>query len=126
MILLPPDSVAIDDYCKSFLNFELIGFWPCSGESEYFACSAAGCQVAPVFLGYNKEFWFDAERQGDKEKDHWILFFLGCDDGSSGLRFNTKELALKWIYECLEVDFAQILRGRDEFRRQKVVLNWYN
>lgn len=129
--------------------WELIGYWPCS-ESIYYSCSSEHGEVVPVFLGhtveknphspwYGQNWYFDTETKFHKEHGEritevredvvgkeWALFFEGCDDGHCGLRFSSKEEALKWIADCPEIDFKEVIWGVDPFDKPKYKLEWHN
>ncbi len=123
--------------------FQLIGYWP-AREHFYFCCNSAHGAVAPVVLGYtkgwksnpgtnpddNNEFYFNSEYYWDDKLDKavcypgkgegdWILFFVGCDDGHTGKRFKSKVEALQWIADCPEIDFYEVVYGKDENGKRK-------
>lgn len=120
MYLVPKEVVTdINPYYTEFHDFELIGYWQ-SSEPHYFSCG----YVTPVFLGHAekvcktfdgkyREWSFDYEAPKSNKENKWILFFMGCDDGHTGLRFETKEAAIEWIKDCKIVDFKNFVYSDD-------------
>jgi hypothetical protein len=111
MILLPIAAVEpyINSYYMTFPKGELLGFIPCSSSddySKYYSVETTkGSRVVPVF--FIPEFKFDSDNSDDNKGP--VLFFHGCDDGHIGLKFTTKEDALKWIDEYPLTDYELIL-----------------
>ena len=119
MILLPIEAVKpyINEYYLTFRsrNCELLGFMPCSSHdngaySNYYSCETTkGSRVVPVF--YVSDMVFDHEHKGQPFYDQPgpALFFMGCDDGHKGLKFESREAALKWIDDQTITDFDLLL-----------------
>jgi hypothetical protein len=118
MILLPIEAVKpyINDYYLTFRQkSELLGFIPCSagedhGYSRYYSCETTkGIRVVPVF--YVADMVFDHEHEGQPfyNEPGPALFFMGCDDGHKGLKFASREDALKWIDEQIICDYEMLL-----------------
>lgn len=120
MILLPIATILplINPYYTSFRKGELLGFMPCSvgedGYSRYYSCPTSQVvRVAPIF--YLDDMVFDSEPNDAKPGP--ALFFHGCDDGHMGMKFDSKEEALKWIEDCPYNDFEFMLEDQAKKHR---------
>jgi hypothetical protein len=120
MILLPVDAVKpfINDYYMEYLDGELLGFMPCSSREPNYASywsveTTQGSRVVPVF--YLESFVFDSESINTLKGP--ALYFKGSDDGSTGVRVESREHALKWISEQPFTDFELIMQDIAECYR---------
>lgn len=126
MFLLPIDTVKphINDYYLEYCKgSELLGFIPCSsaneGHSRYFSVETECGRVVPVF--YVPDMLFISEPKDATPGP--ALYFMGCDDGSTGMKFESKEAALQWIKDCPYAEFEEFFLAQYEF---KVKLEYHN
>ena len=114
MYLIPKELVTYSKW-HSFLDFELLGYWQ-SSEACYYSCGL----ITPVSLGHTKSEYmmkglhgatwqFGYLAPGTNPGHEWALFFRGCDDGHTGIMFESREAALQWIADCTEVDFSKFI-----------------
>lgn len=113
MILIPPQALEgnIDEFYTEFRSTsELLGYFPCSNTEDiwcayYTVLSKDKMQrVVPVF--YEPNLDFDTGDAGSGP----ALYFMGCDDGHLGLRFDNREEAIEWIKTCPYVDYDHLYR----------------
>ena len=118
-------------YEKNY-NSELVG-WIYNPFSNYYTIELEDqkADVTPLMLFhrgktercfcFEQEYEYEAIKQADgqfqikqinieKFKEHcakypWIVMSLGCDDGSKGWMFETKDLAKRWIYYLSITEF---------------------
>lgn len=140
MFIFPPAIVLpyLEHECyTTFLEgWELIGFMPCSQKELYYSVGTTlgNIRVVPVFLGHDTsgmcpvEDGGDARWCSDAEYDtgqwnrdhHWVLYFMGCDNGSYSKRCESKEAALLWVLNLQEIEYSQIIYNKDHN------LSWVN
>lgn len=113
MYLLPIEMVKphINEYYLTFRDgSELLGFMACSTPAQpwasYYSVDTPKGRVVPVF--YVPDMVFDSE--GEEAQPGPALFFQGCDDGHTGLKFASKDDALKWVEDCPYHDFELMFR----------------
>jgi hypothetical protein len=113
MYLLPVDVVSphINHYYLSFrVGSTLLGFMSCpsmndSVNIDYFSVDSKHGRVVPVFLVPNMKF----DSDDSDEAPGWALYFMGCDDGSTGLKFKTRIDAMLWIDNAKYGGFADLM-----------------
>lgn len=113
MFLIPTEIVLphISPYYTTYRQgSELLGFYPCTRVGEqgitYYSEETPMGGVVPVF--YVPDMVFDSQ-ENDYTPRH-ALFFMGCDDGHTGLIFDSKQAALSWLAECPYMDFALLFK----------------
>jgi hypothetical protein len=88
---------------------ELLGFIPARSDEgatwTYYSVETTKGRVAPVF--FVPEMWFDSDPEGTPLGP--AILFKGCDDGHMGIRFESREAAIKWIEDCKLGEFEQIV-----------------
>jgi hypothetical protein len=113
MFLIPPAALEgkINTYYTTWRRDSvLLGYFPCENTEEiwckYYSVGTLDekHRVVPVF--YVPDMVFDGEPE--YAVPGHALFFLGCDDGHLGLKFEEKHKALQWIDDCPYVDFNQL------------------
>lgn len=113
MILLPPDTFKdnINPYYLSCgKRSKLLGFFPCQNNEEilckYYSCLTEDEQYrfVPVFYINNKQI----DYKDGVSIESPVIYFLGCDDGSLGVKVNDEADAIDWIAKCPYVDFNQL------------------
>lgn len=112
MYLFRDEELEKEESLTKCLDFEFLGFMPCSDKGNYFCVESPKGKFVPVLLGNYPYKWYQNDLE--YEEKSWTLFFKGCDDGSVGLRFKFKNEALSWIDDQKEVDFYMIFLRWEE------------
>lgn len=113
MYLISIDAVTphINSYYLTYRRgSRLLGFMPCSQPQDawakYYSVETERGRVVPVF--YVPDMVFDSEA-GDA-KPGPALYFMGCDDGHTGLKFESEAQAMQWLNDCPYGDFEFLFR----------------
>ncbi len=121
MKLFPPGWLMLSEYDNTYrVGDELLGYWPCSIKESYYSCrifDTEHMRCTPVFWILNKTSDMAPYEVGN------YLYFKGCDDGSYGMKFDTREEALKWLDECEIVDYAELVHLH---QTKGLGLEWFN
>ncbi len=107
MYLIPTELVAphINPFfLRERQGWKLLGFMSCTYSNgsltKYYSVATTHGRVVPVY-------WLSEGYGGSKP----VLFFMGCDDGHTGIHFTTEEEAMQWLSKSPYGGFDSLFRA---------------